>query len=98
MELQPPNAIPYKLLWCSISVPSWKLIGQTVFELESGNHTRTDRQTDRQTYSERRTRQSNRQIGFTQPAQKGNSYFYFNLVGIKGSPLVGGKLARKLDN
>ena len=48
---------------------SLKLIGQTVFKLESGNHTRTDGQTDGRTDG-RRTHQSNRRIGYTQPAQK----------------------------
>ena len=46
MQLSCPSAIPYKLSRCSTCMSSLKLIGQTVFKLESGNHTRTDGQTD----------------------------------------------------
>ena len=56
---------------------SLKLIGQTVFKLESGNHTRTDGQTDRRTDG-RRTHQSNRRIGYMQPAQKLYHWFHQN--------------------
>ena len=49
---------------------SLKLIGQTVFKLESGNHTRTDG---------RRTHQSNRRIGYTQPAQQSDSWISLSL-------------------
>ena len=47
MQLSSPNAIPYKLSWCSTCMSSLKLIGQTVFKLESRNHTRRDGQMDR---------------------------------------------------
>ena len=43
-------------------LPSLNLIGQSVFELESGNQN-VDGQADR-----RRTHQSNRRVGFMQPA------------------------------
>ena len=46
MQLSCPNTIPCKLSWCSTCMSSLKLIGETVFKLESRNHTRTDGQTD----------------------------------------------------
>ena len=45
-----------------MSLSSLNLIGQSLFELESGNKN-VDGQTDG-----RRTHQSNRRVGYTQPA------------------------------